>query len=340
MLIPTTDTSTILLLILSLVCLGSWANTFKLAGKRWSYELFYVDFAIGAIVLAAIFAYTLGISGDLPFADRMLVAGRTAQAWVVLAGFIFNFGNILLLASVSLAGMAVAFPMTAATALIVVCGFHIRTGNLLLLICGAILMFLAILFDARACQRRLASRDKPVSRAAKGNEPIRRSGRGIVTGVFGGIALGLFYPVAQNGMDPEFGVGPYAGILLFCIGMFCSTILFHFLFLNMDIGGTRVRFGDYFRGKRSKHLLGILGGAVFAVGALAVMLVSAAPGDTGINTALVFVLPLTSVLLAVVWGIIAWKEFSAAIKGAKPALTGAVVLFACGLIAIGYGLAR
>jgi glucose uptake protein len=317
--------------------LGSWANTFKLTGKRWSYELFYVDFAIGALVLAVIFAYTLGISGDLPFTDRMLVAGRTAQAWVVLAGFIFNFGNILLLASVSLVGMAAAFPLAAGIALIIICGFHVRTGSPLLLACGAVLMILTVVFDARACGKRTPARS--ASQTGKNDVSAGKARRGILSGMVAGIALGFFYPVAENGLDPEFGVGPYAGILLFSIGLFGSTILFHFFFLNMAIGNTRVRFGDYFRGRAAKHLLGLTGGAIFTAGALAAMLVTASPADSGTNPAVIFALPLTSVLLAVLWGAIAWREFSGSIKGAKPALAGAALLFACGLIAIGFGLA-
>lgn len=340
MLIPTTDASTLVLLLLSLICLGSWANTFKLAGKKWPYELFYVDFAIGVLGLAVIFAYTLGTSGDLPFADQMVVAGRTAQAWLVLAGFIFNFGNILLLAAVSLVGMAVAFPLAIGVALIIVCGFHIRSGNALFLVGGSVLLILAIVLAARAGRNRVAARDHRATDAARTRSPGPNAGRGILVAVLGGIALGLFRPVAENGMDPEFGVGPYAGILLFSIGLFCSTILFHFFFLNIAIGGSRVRFGDYFRGKAPKHLLGFAGGAIFTAGALAATLVAAGRSDPGANSVLRLILPLASVLLAIFWGAAAWKEFSASAKGAKPALAGAAALFACGLVAISFGLAR
>jgi glucose uptake protein len=338
LLIPTTYASTLFLVLISLICLGSWANTFKLAGKRWPYELFYIDFAIGALVLAIVFAYTLGIAGDLPFADRMLVAGRTAQAWVGLAGFIFNFGNILLLASVSLIGMAAAFPLAAGTALIIVCIFHIRTGTPSLLVCGAVLILLAIVLTARACHRRLATHKDPAREGGKRIDSTGKEGRGILTALLGGVALGLFFTVAENGMDPEFGVGPYAGILLFCLGLFCSTILFHFFFLNMAIGGTRVRFSDYFRGKAPKHLLGFAGGAVLTAGILAAMLVTAAPQVPTMSSALPFILPVASVLLAMFWGIAAWKEFSASARGAKPALAGAAILFLGGLVVIGFGL--
>jgi glucose uptake protein len=141
-------------------------------------------------------------------------------------------------------------------------------------------------------------------------------------------------------MDPEYGVGPYAGILLFSIGLFCSTILFDVFFINMNIEGKRARFRDYFRGRARKHLLSLGGGAVFAIGALAVTLVNAAPADPGIGAALAFIIPSASVLLAVIWGLSAWKEFTAASKQAKSSIARAVIVFTCGLLAIGFGMAR
>src|SRR5215831_7077098 len=40
MILPQTYEWVLALMILSLICLGSWASTFKLAGK-WRFELFY-----------------------------------------------------------------------------------------------------------------------------------------------------------------------------------------------------------------------------------------------------------------------------------------------------------
>ncbi|HEY7306818.1 MAG TPA: GRP family sugar transporter [Bryobacteraceae bacterium] len=340
MLIPTSSAAALFLLLLSLVCLGSWANTLKLAGKRWPYELFYIDFAIGALILAGLAAYTLGTSGDPSFADRMLVAGRTAQAWVVLAGFIFNFGNILLVAAISLVGMASAFPLAAGIALVITCAFHLRLNNSWLLIPGIGLMIVAAILAARSCRENTGFEIGPSRQTGKATSTMRRPVRGILAAVLGGVGLGFFYPVAANSMDPEYGVGPYAGILLFSIGLFCSTILFDVFFINMNIEGKRARFRDYFRGRARKHLLSLGGGAVFAIGALAVTLVNAAPADPGIGAALAFIIPSASVLLAVIWGLSAWKEFTAASKQAKSSIARAVIVFTCGLLAIGFGMAR
>ena len=101
MVLPTTWLSALFFLVLSFICLGSWANTFKASGSRWRFELFSIDFAVGALIFSLLAAYTLGTLGaDLGFSDRMLVAGRTNQALGIAAGALFALGNMLLLAAV------------------------------------------------------------------------------------------------------------------------------------------------------------------------------------------------------------------------------------------------
>src|SRR5579875_3253920 len=113
MILPVTYVPVLILLIASLFCLGAWINTFKAAGAKWRFELFAIDFSIGGLLVVLIAAFTLGTLGsDLAFSDRMLVAGRTAQALAIIAGAVFNLGNMLLLAAVGLIGISTAFPLT------------------------------------------------------------------------------------------------------------------------------------------------------------------------------------------------------------------------------------
>ena len=105
MILPASQAATLALLVLSLVCWGSWANTLKLAGK-WRFELYYYDFAIGFAVLAVVAAFTGGIvnSGELTFQDNFLITGYRNMAYVIAAGVIFNLGNMLLAATIAVAG--------------------------------------------------------------------------------------------------------------------------------------------------------------------------------------------------------------------------------------------
>src|SRR5215218_2828910 len=105
MILPTTYAVALLLLVFSMICWGSWANTFKLA-RNWRFELYYFDFSVGVLLTGVIAALTFGSWGDdLSFMDNLLIAGRHQVAYAITAGLIFNLGNMLLLAAVSLTGM-------------------------------------------------------------------------------------------------------------------------------------------------------------------------------------------------------------------------------------------
>src|SRR5438105_2622562 len=138
----------------------------------------------------------------------------------------------------------------------------------------------------------------PTARTAKG----RRRTKGLVVGMLGGVALGLFYPVADKGLAGDFGVGPYAGVLLFSLGLLLSTIMYSFYFLNIAIDGEPLSFGAYFRGKGRQHFLAFGGGAMWAFGILAASLGVSAYQQVGLSPALAFILPIASVLLVMWWG--------------------------------------
>ena len=54
----------IIFCIITMLCWGSWANTLKLAGKTWRFELFYWDYVLGILLFSIISALTLGSVGN------------------------------------------------------------------------------------------------------------------------------------------------------------------------------------------------------------------------------------------------------------------------------------
>src|ERR1700760_4549239 len=101
MIIPATYSAALFLMILSMLCWGSWANTFKLSGK-WRFELFYLDYSLGVVLAAVLAAFTFGSMGDeLSFRDNLSIASRTHMAYALIAGVIFNLANMLLVAAIS-----------------------------------------------------------------------------------------------------------------------------------------------------------------------------------------------------------------------------------------------
>ena len=347
MVLPTSYISALLLLVLSALCLGLWPSIFKRTGSQWRFELFYFDFAIGAILLVVIAAFTFGTFGsEMAFDDRMLVAGRTAQAWVVTAGFLFNLGNMLLVAAMSLLGISATLPLSAGLALIVVSMSNFRAENVVFLIAGIVLLLVSLVLDGTACRLRdqgnataIKGSSKPVAKAAP-KAKTRRTSKGILIALLSGIPLGLFYPLFTKGEAGDFGLGPYASMLLFCVGMIIATIVFNFYFMNIAIEGGAISFNAYFRGRASQHFLGFVSGAIWAAGALAATVAAAAPSRIGLSPWLRLFVPLASVLVALVSGLWIWGEFRAKSKNARLCMGVTAVLLACGLALTGTGLVR
>ena len=151
-------------MLLSMLCWGSWANTLKLA-PGYRFQLFYWDYVLGLIVAAFAWGGTLGSFGSTGKAFIADVGQARFQAilFAFIGGVIFNIANLLLVAAIDIAGLAVAFPIGIGLALIIgaVSSYVISPqGNPLLLFGGIALVTAAILFDAIAyrCARPAAPR--------------------------------------------------------------------------------------------------------------------------------------------------------------------------------------
>src|ERR1700682_4915642 len=120
MTLPQPYLATLVLTILTMLCWGSWANTFKMTGN-WRFELFYFDYSLGVLLAAAIAAFTFGTMGSdgFQFLDDLLQTGKRNIFYGFLGGVVFNLANMLLVAAISIAGMAVAFPVGIGMALVI-----------------------------------------------------------------------------------------------------------------------------------------------------------------------------------------------------------------------------
>ena len=106
---------------ITMLCWGSWANTQKLAANTWRFELFYWDYVLGILIVSLIFAFTLGSTGDSgrSFLKDIAQADGDNILSAITRGIIFNAANILLVAAIAIAGMAVAFPVGIGLALVI-----------------------------------------------------------------------------------------------------------------------------------------------------------------------------------------------------------------------------
>jgi glucose uptake protein len=324
MILPMTYAGALALAILSMLCWGSWANTFKLTTK-WRFELFYFDYAFGVMIASIIAAYTFGSMGDeLTFSDNLLIARKLNMAYALGAGIVFNLANMLLVAAISLAGLSVAFPVGIGLALVigVVWNYILRpAGHPVILFVGAALVVLAIVVDALAYR----------AHAGSAGKRKRSSAKGIIISLMSGVLMGSFYPLVEMSRATELGLGPYTVAVIFAIGVVGSTFVFNVYFMNLPVQGEPVPFSAYFRGPMRNHLLGLAGGIVWASGAIANFVAASAPEEVNVGPAVSYALGQGATMISALWGLLVWKEFAGANARVKTFLTLMFILFGAGL---------
>lgn len=306
---------------------GSWANTQKLAGRtNWPFELFYWDYVIGIFLFSILFMFTLGSSGSygMSAAANLEQASRPSMLAALFSGALFNVANILLVVAIDAAGLSIAFPVGIGLALVlgtVATYIDQPKGNPAILFLGVAFVLAAMILSA------LAYRKLPKGKAG-------RSARGIIFAVVAGCLMGFFYPQLMRAISPLFNtlpirageLTPYTALFFFSIGVLVSNIVVNTIF--MRAGGHA--YPEYFAGSAKLHLFGVLGGVIWM---LALSLDVLASGVAG--PAISYALGQGATLVAAIWGVVIWKEFSTAPKGAMRHVYLMFAAYVTGLILIG-----
>ena len=316
----------IIMCFITMFCWGSWANTQKLASKEWCFQLYYWDYAIGVLLLSLILALTMGSMGSVgrSFFDDLGQASNDAVRSALLGGVIFNLANILLVAAIDIAGMAVAFPIGIGLALalgVIINYIATPLGNPVILFLGVAGIVIAIIVDALAYKKLPSSGQKTTS-------------KGITISIFAGILMGFFYRFVAASMsadfiNPEVGkLGPYSAVVIFSIGLLFSNFIWNSIVMLKPFAGDPVPFGDYFRkGNLRLHMTGILGGMIWGVGMSFSIIASGVAGF-----AISYGLGQGATMIAAVWGVFIWKEFKDAPQGTNKLLA---LMFASFIIGLG-----
>jgi len=326
----------LLVLILGLLCLGSWASAYKFAGK-FRYELFYFDLALGAVVLAVIFAFTFGNLGydGFSFMDDLDHAGKKQWFFAALAGVVFNLGNMLLLSSVSVSGMTVAFPAAFATALslsALVNTIGGPAGNSTLLLGGCTMLILAIVVNAVSCNTLSVMRHEALARTGIAKSTRRPwSLKGVVLAIASGLVFAAYLPLVDKARETEIGLGPFTLAVLFMLGVFFSTFVFGIFFVNLPVEGEPAEIGDYAKAGLKTHFKGMLAGAVLCSGMLAWWVTLQTSDLFRQSRTLVYFLGQAGPLVAALWGVLVWKELREGDMRVKITATLMILLFAGGL---------
>lgn len=324
---PLSSSVALALIVVSMLCWGSWPNLLK-ALPGWRLEYFYIDYTIGFLVAMLLVGATAGSTAAVgfDFLDRLQAAGTRETFLALLAGLLWNSGNIFLLNSIMIAGLAVAFTIGSVLAITLGVGISYWAqpiGHPAWLIAGSVVLIVAAWANAQAY------------RNPGGNRAPSRRALGIVLALVAGFLVGIFPPFIAAAITGEHALDTYSVTIFFMLGASLATVVGIPLLLKRPFIGEPGALSGYTQAPPRAHLYGWLAGAIWCVGTFA-NFVSAGLVGVAISWGIGSGAPMVGAL----WGILLWKEFHGASRSAWILIISSLALYTLGvvLVAIAYHL--
>lgn len=311
----------LLMMITSAICWGSWANTYK-GVKNYRFELFYWDYAVGIFLISLILAFTMGSTGhdSTSFLNNVQSADTSNIIWTMVGGAIFNLANLLLVAAIDMAGLAVALPVSIGIALVVgvVLSYILQPkGNALFLAIGVACALIAVILDGKA-----------FGSLGTGRSASRKS---IVICIVSGVLMGLWNPFVAYGATRGNPLTPYSSAVFLTLGALLSCFIWNLYFMKRPLAGEPVGFGGFFRAPASGHLLGLFGGIIWGVGTVFNVV-----AGKSTSFAISYAIGQSAPMVGALWGIFAWKEFAGAGARAKIYLALMFAFYALAILVVAH----
>jgi len=325
MYVPQTYFAALTLLIISMVCWGSWANIPK-ALPRWRLEYFYLDFTFGFLLLITILGATLGSesSPGLGFFTRLSEADGSQVASALLGGFLWNVGNVLTVVAIAIAGLAVAFPIVSVIAMLLGVGLSFWAqpiGNPAWLAVGVVVLVAAVIANAAAYERLRQSSD------------IKKPGGGVKVAIVAGVLVGCFPPFVARAIRGPAALDSYAVSFYFMVGAMAATFLTVPILLAHPLFGDKGTLRDYRRGSLAWHVLGMASGGIWCFGTVANFLSAKLVG-----VAISWGIGSSASMVAALWGIFLWKEFAKSGRNARVLITVSLACYLAGVMGVAMAL--
>lgn len=320
MFIPHSFAIALLMVIFSTICWGSWANTFK-GVRDYRFELFYWDYAIGAVLIAVIFAFTMGsIRADATsFLSNLQTASRGDIVAALIGGLIYGLGNLLLVAGIERVGLAVAFPISIGLALVigVLLSYMLQPiGQPGLLALGVVFALVAVMLDSKAY--------RGIAKHGTGG-PQKR----LWVCIVGGIFIGLGPPFLARALTAGRPLGPYGTTVFFTLGVLLSCLSLNLYFMKKPLAGSPIKIKAFFNAAPRNHLLGLGGGMISGTG---VVFNLVAAHFTGV--AISYAIGQAAPMVAALWGVLAWHEFRGANRSTRIYLSLMFVFYVLAILSV------
>jgi glucose uptake protein len=317
---PQSFTVALCMMVATAFCWGSWANTYK-GVKNYRFELFYWDYAIGIFLISVILAFTMGSTGHdaHSFLNNVHSANTSNIVSAMLGGVVFNLANLLLVAAIDMAGLAIAFPISIGIALVVgvVTSYLLQPrGNAVMLGAGVACAFVAVVLDGKAYSQ-LAAASRKASK------------KSIVVCIVSGVLMGIWAPFVTRSMTVGNTLGPYSVAVFLTLGALLSCFVWNIYFMKNPLVGEPVAFSGFFTAPVSGHLLGLLGGAIWGLGTVFNLVAASFSG-----VAISYAIGQSAPMVAALWGVLVWKEFAGANRAARAYLALMFVFYVLAIIMI------
>jgi len=317
---PATFAAALIMTILSTVCWGSFANTYKLT-KNYRFELYYWDYAFGIVGVALLLAFTMGSAGGGPlsFVANLHSAATSNLLDAAIGGFIFNIANVLLIAGIEIAGLAIAFPISIGIALVegVVLSYLLQPkGSPVLLGAGVAMAVFAVILVGKAY-------------GALQQDGRSASRKGIIICIVSGLLMGTFAPFVTRSMTAANPLTPYTVAVLFTCGALFCCFIFNVFLMKRPLVGEPVKFSAYSSTPASYHLLGLVGGVIWGIGTVFNFVAA-----NFVGVPISYAIGQASPMIAALWGVLVWREFRGAGTRARLYLAGMFIFYILALVLV------
>ena len=101
--------------------------------------------------------------------------------------------------------------------------------------------------------------------------------------------------------------------------------------MNLPVKGDPVDVAEYFRAPMKNHGLGLVGGVIWYIGAIATLIANRVDGAAKVQAPYVFAFSQAGIIIAAICGIVVWNEFAGADFKVKTYLGLMLILLAIGI---------
>ena len=214
----------------------------------------------------------------------------------LIGGAIFNLANLLLVAAIDMAGLAVAFPISIGIALVVgtLLNYILQPkGNLAFLAVGVACALIAVILDGKAYGS-LAARDGRFH--ARASSPA----------LFPECLMGLWSPFMTHGTTRGNALTPYSSAVFLTLGALLSCFIWNIYFMKTPAGrASRSASADFSAGPPRDICWDCWADASGEWERCSILVAGKFTGF-----AISYAIGQSAPMVAALWGILVWKEFA------------------------------